>query len=269
LRAACLFFAASFAYCAPTISGREVLVSGPPTSDNSVELVYQISDNLGFENNKLSDLGAQLLKPPAATSGVPEFGGNQLKSLPAVPAAVFMGICGFLCVSLVKDRRFWMAGLAAVFWVGQTGLTNLPRLAQRLARSNKVHSAKEFKYISLPDDCLRARSDLEGTEYIGLLHHLGGIPGNNLHSLLNQLLCTPAFGSHQKSLPRQIGVSVQKHHIRLSAFLCEQQGRFNWLFKCLVFNARRHILFSPAFIFNSLSRGPPQSASMSFHTVGV
>jgi len=266
----CLCIAASAAYCAPTIgSQKEALSSGPSTLDNSAELVYPIGDNLGSVNNPLGELGSQLLNPPASIKSLAELTtGNPVKSLPAVPAAVFMVLSGFACVSLVKDRRFWMAALAAVFWVGQTGLANLPRLAQRLAHSNREHSAKESKYICLFDDSSRLRSDLEGTEYIGLLHHLGGIPDNNLHSLLNQLPYSPAFDSRQMPLSKQTGVVVQKHTTLLAA-LCERQRIFNSLFKCLDFNARQHISFSPAFIFNSLSRGPPRSASMNFHTVGV
>lgn len=269
--AACLCIAASVAYCAPTIgSQKEGLSSGPSTLDSSGKFVNLLGDSLGSENGPLGELGSQLLSPPASTTDMAEFAGSPAKPLPAVPAAVFMVLSGFVCVSLVRDRRFWLAALAAIFWVGQTGIENIPRLAQRLTGSNKELSAKELEYISLLDDYSRARSDLEGTEYIGLLHHLGGIPKNrNLHSL-DQLLCSPSLGSRQQWLSRQGGVAVQKHLSSpyLAAFL-ERQQRLNSLLKCLDSFSRRHTSFSPAFIFASLPRGPPQSASMSFHTVRV
>jgi len=270
LVAACLCIAASAAYCAPTIgSQREALSPGPSTLDSSGKFVNIPAASLGSENGRLGELGSQLLNPPASTTDMADFAGSPVKSLPPVPAAVFMVLSGFVCVSLVRDRRFWLAALAAVFWVGQTGIENIPRLAQRLTGSTKELSAKELEYISLPDDYSRARSDLEGTEYIGLLHHLGGIPQNRNLSL-NQLFCPLTFDSLRQRLSGQGGVAVQKHtpSTLLSASL-EQEQRLNSVLRCLDSFFRQHISFSPAFIFASLPRGPPQFTSKSFHTVGV
>jgi hypothetical protein len=259
----CLCIIASAAYCAPTISShREIAGQNSTSLEESEGPAYPIVEGLFSTKNPLVELGSQFLAPPASTKGLTD--DINVKSLPAVPAAVFMGICGFLCVSLVKDRRFWMAGFATVFWVGQMGISNLPRLAQRLAYSNKTNFG-ELTYTCMPDDTSRLRSSLDGTEYIGLLHHLGGIPANKYYHLSNHLFRSSAFGSSQH-LSKQIGTN---RRITLLAALYEQQSNFTSLFKCLVFNTRRYILFSPAFIFDSLSRGPPQSDLTSFHTIGV
>lgn len=77
-----------------------------------------------------------LLAPPAVyAAGSPSFG---VKSLPAVPKTLLMVVTGFLCVSLVKDRRVWLSVVAALLWLGQAGLTTLPQLAWHLLGKKHV-----------------------------------------------------------------------------------------------------------------------------------
>ena len=265
----CLYIIATAAYCTPTINScKDASVSNSSSLDRITGITYQIIEGLGPANNALGEIGSQFLAPPTSTKNTPGLTEDvNVKSLPAVPAAIFMAISGFMCVSLVRDRRFWLAGFAAMFWVGQMGISNLPRLAQRLAYSNKTTSG-ELTYTCILDDPSRLRSSLDGTEYIGLLHHLGGIPANKHYHKFNHLFRSHHSGNQQLRLSKHIGVKALKHPV-LICVLFEKQRRLNSLFKCLVFNTRHHNLFSPAFIFDSLSRGPPQSALISFHTIGV
>jgi len=63
---------------------------------------------------------------------------SQAKSLPAVPGALLMALAGFLCVSLVRDRRIW---LTAILWVAHVGLATLPQFVSYL---NSKKQAEQF-----------------------------------------------------------------------------------------------------------------------------
>jgi hypothetical protein len=54
---------------------------------------------------------------------------SQAKSLPAVPGALLMALAGFLCVSLVRDRRIW---LTTILWIAHVGLATLPQFTSHL-----------------------------------------------------------------------------------------------------------------------------------------
>ena len=66
---------------------------------------------------RLVGITAEFLKPPSYFACSPS-APIQAKLLPAVPAALLMVLTGFLCVSLVKDRKAWLAVLAAEKVVG-------------------------------------------------------------------------------------------------------------------------------------------------------
>lgn len=127
-----------------------------------------------FFNPHVATVAAEFLKAPAADL---QSVSVNAKSLPAVPGALFMALVGFLCVSLVKDRRVWLAALAGLLWLGQTGFTALPHLASHLRSKKQIQqSSPTLTYISELEGSFRLRSDIEGTQYIGLLRHLAGIP---------------------------------------------------------------------------------------------
>jgi len=216
---------------APTIGNYDSNVVSCARSISSgahLLLVPEISQIAALYDYHLAGIADEFLKPPAGFTGSPLASPVHAKPLPAVPAASFMALIGFICVSLVKDRRVWIAALTGLLWAGQTGIQAIPQLALRLSHanlSNKRFSAKvAYSNYLLNSD--RPRSDIEGTRYIGLLHHLAGIPDN-----------TNSF-QYQ------------------SAFLLEQYS-LNSLLACLATKAEQHICFSPAFIFNNLARGPP------------
>jgi len=79
---------------------------------SSVTEVTQIAESFDSHLARIAD---EFLKPPPAFTGsqAAPFGA---KSLPPVPGALLMGLTGFLCVSLVRDRRFWLAALAGLLW---------------------------------------------------------------------------------------------------------------------------------------------------------
>ncbi|MHC4159686.1 MAG: hypothetical protein ACYSSO_11490, partial [Planctomycetota bacterium] len=169
---------------------------------------------------------------------------------PVVPPAVFVLLSGFLCVSLVRDRRVWVSALAALLWAGHNGFHALPQLALRLAhRTNHIEhrSAAKLTYSYYLENLRRPRSDIEGTQYIGLLHHLAGIPSSlALSSPLwsRSRYFNTSVLTHDKTPTSQSAIIWPSSHVIIAlnrtASLAEQP-----------------ITFSPAFIFNNLPRGPP------------
>jgi len=156
-----------------------------------------------------------------------------------------MFLTGFLCVSLVRDRRVWLTALAGLFWAGQAGIQALPQLALRLGHAN--HGRQQFytepAYAYYLENSHRLRCDIEGTRYIGLLRYLAGIPGANAACTNNKLLSC-----------------CYKHTYTLQTAILSEQFSFNWPLKCLVSETRHFICFSPAIIFAQLARGPPLPA---------
>lgn len=55
---------------------------------------------------------AGLLKPPAASIGTSS--SSYLQSLPVEPKSMLMALVGFLCVSLVHDRKLWLTAVASI-----------------------------------------------------------------------------------------------------------------------------------------------------------
>jgi hypothetical protein len=154
------------------------------------------------------------------------------KNLPPVPGTVLMVLSGFLCVSLVKDRRVWLAVFAGLLWTGQAGIQFIPHLAQRFSYSSnsRQRPCTEISRLYYRENSHRLRSDLEGTRYIGLLRHLAGIPRSYGYKY------TPV--------------------LQAAATFFELSG-LNSQVKCLFGKTSLFIHFSPAFIFNNLARAPP------------
>ena len=215
------------------------------------------SNVTGPTNTRLANLGREFLQPPTSSTGL----SNAVKSLPAVPGALFMVLTGFLCVSLVKDRRVWLTILAGLLWAGQAGVQALPQLALHLCHrthTNQHFSARPTQFYLL-EDTARARSDIEGTRYIGLLHHLAGIPHANSASNRCHTALITLSQCRQKVLGRAFSNPNKNTLPPLSAIIPEQYS-VNSQLACLASTAEQFICFSPAFIFAQLPRGPPLQA---------
>jgi hypothetical protein len=215
----------------------------------------------------LADIGHKLRTPPAFFTESDET--VLAESLPAVPKALLMALTGFICVSLIKDRKLWLTVLCGLIWASQTGIQVLPQLAERfnIANHSKLRNYANPSYISYLENSLRRRCDIEGTQYIGLLHHLAGIPNTDpdfINILQNKLTVSnrKGLGPFCKVFRR----NRKNAYLSLFANLPEQY-QFNLTSKCLVLKTEQPFISLPA--FNLIPRGPPQSDSMSSHTVGV
>lgn len=66
-----------------------------------------------------ADAAVRLVEPPAGYAGMSSSLHNQ--SLPPVPRSVLMVLAGFLCISLVQDRKLWLTAAASILSVSQNG----------------------------------------------------------------------------------------------------------------------------------------------------
>ncbi len=232
----------SGANASSTLSSHGIFDCFQTTSkDSHIPITLDVTCNIEAGSSLLSEAAAEFLKPPHTFQSSPDTVVGA-KSLPAVPGALLMGLTGFLCVSLVKDRRFWLAAFTGLLWAGQTGIQALPHLAVHF--SNRSHIGQQFDAELTYQYNLgnaRLRSDVEGTRYIGLLHHLAGIPDRTMSSFLQRSSQTEdEFRAPQFAI---LGLSS-----------CNNIPAT----KCLAAKVEQIIFFSPAFIFDNLARGPPE-----------
>jgi hypothetical protein len=222
-------------HAAPTIGDSNAKISQAllSYSDRGKACDSEVSLLSGTADTALAKVAVDILKPPAGfinPSALPP----GARPLPAVPAALFMGLTGFLCVTLVRDRKAWLAGIAFLLWAGQTGFAALPQAVSHLIERRQFsrYSQQQYRNSALQERTSRLRSDLEGTEYISLLHHLEGIP------------------TKIRNTKNDIRHTIYEAHIVFSYLIRA--------FNCLPLEVRRFFCFSPAFIFESIPRGPPK-----------
>jgi hypothetical protein len=222
-------------HAAPTIGDSNAKISQAllPYSDEGKACDNEVSLLSGAADTTLAKVAIDILKPPDLTSPLALPPGT--KSLPAVPAALFMGLTGFLCVTLVRDRKAWLAGIAFLLWAGQTGFAALPQAVSHLIEKRQFsrYSQQQYRNSALQERTSRLRSDLEGIEYAGLLHHLEGIP-STLRNTRHEIRTTNIAAIN----------SVYTYLIQA--------------LNCLSYEVRQFTCFSPAFIFESIPRGPPK-----------
>lgn len=224
-----LFFGTAIVNAAPTIndSNGDIFLCARPSGLYVYPSYRQdIGHFTGLFNSQLDSVSKEFHRPPVK-NGELQNTYKGVKSLPPAPKTLLMVLVGFLCVSLVKDRRVWLAALTGLLWAGQAGVSILPQLAANVAgrgRSEKQSSANQVVHLTGQKHTYRLRSDIEGTCYIGLLRHLEGIPKSGKPFIPNT----------------KVG------HKILQAT------------ECLATSARQHVLYSSAFIIASLARGPPE-----------
>lgn len=121
-----------------------IITTSTRASDSAADLnICQVS-HLGFSETQITakvfefvdttlvGIGREIVKPHIASTTSISSQQDYAESLPAVPAAKLMVLIGFLCVSLVRDRKVWLAALGGLLWLGHAGAQTVPQLAQQL-----------------------------------------------------------------------------------------------------------------------------------------
>jgi hypothetical protein len=255
------FAAVVMLFAASAVSASPTVISDSPaltTSLSAERATGVVTYNLGpgVVCDQMSELGRAFLQPPSSDGR-----STAERCLPPVPSAIAMVLTGFMCISLIRDRRAWVAVLTGLLWVGQTGINALPELTSRLSR--KVHTCQPVDATLaepyLLGGCYYPDSYNSQTRYIGLLHHLAGIPRDISTFTNNCTTLTRHFSSVAGKDTRVL------HHAILKAQLALIK-----LSDCLVSGTRQFVCFTPAFIVCQLPRGPPLSAMRLFgKSVGV
>jgi len=70
----------------------------------------------GLSNSHFASIFTEFHKPSVRFGEYPDKA-VRVKSLSAIPGTLLMVLVGFLCVSLLKDHRVWLAVLAVLLWV--------------------------------------------------------------------------------------------------------------------------------------------------------
>lgn len=209
----------------------------------------------------LTYISKDFLKPPADSESLHGQKATYVKSLPAVPTTILMVLTGFFCISLVRDRRFWLAALAGILWAGQAGFQVFPNLAgcfaQKASSNHNTHS--KLHVLCSHRNSSRLRSDFEGTSYIGLLYYLTGIPDSKsvftdsdvvLKHFLFKLPCS--------KISRRT-CNYSRKNMLLFPCVCIQPDRssFNSLLSHLACFVQQAIPSKPLYLFKPW-RGPPE-----------
>ena len=243
-----LLFAASAANASPTVTHQDaILTTGLCAADTSAPISHTINNVIGPINARLTNLGREFMQPPASLAGLSNEQENPVKPLPAVPTAMLMVLMGFICVSLVRDRRIYLAALAALLCAGHAGFRAVPQLGLHLchrAHTNHPLWARPTQSYLL-ENVTRPRCDIEGTRYIGLLHHLAGMPNSNV----SQLCCRLRHSNISAQTKDKF--SVPQFAIRrLLSYPIQATNGSTPI-------SERFVCLTPAFIFHNFSRGPP------------
>ena len=258
-----LVFAASTANASPTVGrfdGTGIDHSFQDNEDNSLRSKAAPVQLTAYGSTDFSHLYADFVKPPIASERAATSDDLRIKSLPAVPGAVFMSLIGFCCVSLVRDRKFYLAIMIATLGLGQAGIQSLPRLlpisSLRKNSSDQLKSS-ECSLSALMPRSSRLRSDIEGNQYIGLLRHLAGIPSFSTDLILEYLYAPQTFDCCRNQLARQLG--SQSDLSQTSAVIPPLSNSFAIL-RGPAADAGLFVPFEPGVFFENLARGPPVRA---------
>ena len=284
-----LFLGTAIVNAAPTINNSDVGTFLCAKSSDLYAYPYyrqDINHVTGLFNSHLDSISKEFHRPPVK-NGELQNTYMGVKSLPPVPKTLLMVLVGFLCVSLVKDRRVWLAALAGLLWAGQAGVSILPQLAANIAgkgRSEKRSSAHKVACLTEQKHPYRLRSDIEGTCYIGLLRYLEGIPNSEISFIPNTIVRqkhqqgngrislwsssrTCSTSKSLQSFSNHKIFALLKNNLQKENRYCGEASNFAiaalsyYLFQstdCLAPSARQHIIYSSAFIIASLARGPPK-----------
>lgn len=237
-----VFFVPAIAEAALTINdprGDNVVVTALPDHSQNCPNELFINHITGHYTFHLAYIANEFNKPSVSFLSFKN-PSDGIKPLPAVPGTILMVSMGFLCISLIKDRNFWLNMLTGLLCAGKTGFVFLPNLALRIAGKTKTAAYS----LSLNKACLcvpkyyhRLRSEIEGTFYIGLLRYLAGIP------------------YRAETFSYQIrNRNIRKLHFQKSEFLF----LFNQVINFVVLEVwLSFCYFSKLFIIANLARGPP------------
>jgi hypothetical protein len=167
------------------------------------------------------------------------------KSLPPVPGTLVMVLVGFLCVTLVRDRRVWLAGVLGLLWAGQTGFSLLPHL-----------SSSSDDGLCEPTRLSYRRGDIQDTYCAMQLRHLAGTPNGRTSVAFSKLLLLSP--SPEAFKPRRV-CDQDRFHASIQSAIVRWVCFSGCVAKCVALRSEQPIHLSTAFGSRNTARGPPDS----------
>ncbi len=226
-------------FCFLAVLSSSTVVRAASSSKSSMLFEFEsftaASDELlltDASDRAMADIGQALVDPEHYCAATGAY--RQVKVLPAAPAAAAMAIVGFLCVSLARDRRAWLALAGGLIWLGQSGAATLPQAMRRVCSGVMQQTSQASScmgpHTALQDACSRGQD----ISYLGLLRKLDD------HSGYSSTLCIPCASIAQSAIITSSAVFARPATVSPAAAVVD------------------FVVFSPAFIFSNLSRSPPR-----------
>jgi len=248
---------------AVTVGGSICADLGASSPADQTSLIF---DTDVVSDSSLADIGTELTKIPSTeeTAGhlASVFGvsgvSSDYKVIPAVPAALTLVLTGFLCISLVRDRKTWLAACVGLVCLSHFGISALPKLADNLRVALKPGEVSSVvsRRIALFASRLRVRSEVEETRYIALLRMLSGIPDSGRSSTFNIISSTDSVCNLVISTQSNLKYKVST----FAAYISNLFG-FETLSSCPVRSTGHSLAFTSAFCISNLPHGPPSRIS--------
>jgi len=181
----------------------------------------------------------------------------QAQSLPPVPSAILLVLTGFLCVSLIRDRRVYITTLVAVVSLVHVGIRTLPDLAERFCYKRHVATRHSAGLVS--HDHSLGRFFMHFHDRLGknlsLAFELGGEPArrratgdftNQNYWLVsrNDRACDHASSARTDS-PRLLTIALESQFVPLSLVAGHAPHQ-------------RSVYSLATLLYPHLSRGPPR-----------
>jgi len=207
----------------------------------------------------LSEMGNRIWQPSDCITSAAYSEQGPITTLPALPGAALMSLAGFLCVSLVKDRRGWLSVFVGLFLLTHAGIKIIPQLTAKIlgGKSGSVKILAEDNSSYGYDNAYRAIGDVGCTHYIGLLRRLAGSwdAGSFIHQpslyssgyscTFRQVICEIVRSrGNDRALGSGSAINVTPY---LSAPIHESLAQ----------PARHSFYIQHSFSAETLSRGPP------------
>lgn len=215
-----LLFLPAIVQCAPTLSdhGRGAADGGRRwSSPEEMKHLRVTADVIGLAHSQVPALSAEFHKHPVMSADAsPSASG--IKSFPPPPSPLLMVLTGFVCISLVRDRRVWLTALTCLPWAGQAGLSLLPRLALCVAGEGCTRQ-RSPDHAAAPRRSMYTTGhpgEIERAYYTGLPGWLDGIPDRDLPASLQlsvrhpkmQSSCSPSVRCRRGPCGEGLSVSV-------------------------------------------------------------
>ena len=187
----------------------------------------------------LQNLGQKINTPAHPGKNLVSGQIKKLKYLPPLPAAVIMVSIGFLCITFVRDRKFWLAGLFCLIWPIQYFFNALPTPVLLTEKQNHLSSNKSLSSVYFLRSLSNSHFRLFSNIAIKLIDNNPALLTIKHKSLIHIKLCNN--NRQISSLSAAVNPSSFNSAVNLYDIISEKK-----------------LIFSPAFIFQNLSRAPPR-----------